>query len=103
MVYVLNAKGRITNVLTGNKCAAGTGEFFLQQLRRMDVSLDEAAQWAAETEPYHVSGRCSVFCKSDCTHATNKGIPKSQGNRRPGQNDGQQRSLSCSKRWNAAT
>ena len=28
--------------------------------------------------PYHVSGRCSVFCKSDCTHATNKGIPKSQ-------------------------
>ena len=22
--------------------------------------------------------RCSVFCKSDCTHATNKGIPKSK-------------------------
>ena len=30
------------------------------------------------TDPYHVSGRCSVFCKSDCTHATNKGIPKSR-------------------------
>ena len=78
MVYVLNRFGQISNVLTGNKCASGTGEFFLQQLRRMNVSLEEAAKWAAEIEPHYVSGRCSVFCKSDCTHATNKGIPKSQ-------------------------
>ncbi len=78
MVYVLNRFGQISNVLTGNKCASGTGEFFLQQLRRMDVTLEEAARWAAATEPYPVSGRCSVFCKSDCTHATNKGVPKSR-------------------------
>ncbi len=78
MVYVMDAKGRITNVISGNKCAAGTGEFFLQQLRRMDVTLEQAAQWTDETKPYLVSGRCSVFCKSDCTHATNKGIPKSR-------------------------
>ena len=78
MVYVLDRNGRISNVITGNKCASGTGEFFLQQLRRMNVSLDEAAQWAAVASPHHVSGRCSVFCKSDCTHATNKGVPKSQ-------------------------
>jgi activator of 2-hydroxyglutaryl-CoA dehydratase len=78
MVYALDRFGRISNVITGNKCASGTGEFFLQQLRRMDASLDEAAQWAAIEEPHYVSGRCSVFCKSDCTHATNKGVPKSQ-------------------------
>jgi predicted CoA-substrate-specific enzyme activase len=78
MVYVLDQAGRISNVITGNKCASGTGEFFLQQLRRMNVSLEEAARWAAVESPHHVSGRCSVFCKSDCTHATNKGIPKSQ-------------------------
>lgn len=78
MIYQLDPSGRITNVLTGNKCAAGTGEFFLQQLRRMDVTLEEAGQWAETTKPYHVSGRCSVFCKSDCTHATNKGIPKAR-------------------------
>ncbi|MHC4457079.1 MAG: acyl-CoA dehydratase activase [Planctomycetota bacterium] len=78
MVYVLNRLGRISNVLTGNKCASGTGEFFLQQLRRMDVSLEEADRWAAAEEPHRVSGRCSVFCKSDCTHATNKGVPKSK-------------------------
>ncbi len=78
MVYALDRSGVIANVITGNKCASGTGEFFLQQLRRMNVSLDEAAEWAAVEYPHHVSGRCSVFCKSDCTHATNKGIPKSQ-------------------------
>ncbi len=78
MVYALDRSGRIANVITGNKCASGTGEFFLQQLRRMDVSLDEAAGWAGVEEIHHVSGRCSVFCKSDCTHATNKGIPRSQ-------------------------
>jgi len=78
MVYVLDRSGRISNVITGNKCASGTGEFFLQQLRRMNVSLEEAAQWASVESPHHVSGRCSVFCKSDCTHATNKGIPKSR-------------------------
>jgi predicted CoA-substrate-specific enzyme activase len=78
MVYVLNRFGQISNVLTGNKCASGTGEFFLQQLRRMDVTLEEATRFAAKTEPYLVSGRCSVFCKSDCTHATNKGVPKSK-------------------------
>ena len=78
MVYALDRFGRISNVITGNKCASGTGEFFLQQLRRMNVSLVEAAQWAKVEKPHYVSGRCSVFCKSDCTHATNKGIPKSQ-------------------------
>ncbi len=78
MVYVLNRFGRISNVITDNKCASGTGEFFLQQLRRMNVSLEEASRWAAEEKPFSVSGRCSVFCKTDCTHATNKGIPKSK-------------------------
>ena len=78
MVYVLNRHGRISNVMTGNKCASGTGEFFMQQLRRMDVTLEDAARWSATTEPYAVSGRCSVFCKSDCTHAINKGIPKAR-------------------------
>ena len=76
IVYVLDRMGQISNVVTGNKCASGTGEFFQQQLRRMDVTIAEAADWSSAGEPYHVSGRCSVFCKSDCTHATNKGIPK---------------------------
>ncbi|MGZ3593190.1 MAG: acyl-CoA dehydratase activase, partial [Syntrophales bacterium] len=76
MVYVLGKDGRICSVQTGNKCASGTGEFFLQQLRRIGMSLREATNFANDERPYKVSGRCSVFCKSDCTHATNKGVPK---------------------------
>lgn len=77
-VYMLDGLGKIRSVHTGNKCASGTGEFFLQQIRRMGVSLDDAIKFAESEEPYHVSGRCSVFCKSDCTHASNKGVPKGQ-------------------------
>ena len=42
MVYTLDAKARITGVHTGNKCASGTGEFFLQQIKRMNLELEEA-------------------------------------------------------------
>ena len=77
-VYMIDGLGKIRSVHTGNKCASGTGEFFLQQIRRMGVSLDDAIKYAETEEPYHVSGRCSVFCKSDCTHASNKGVPKGQ-------------------------
>ena len=76
IIYQLNEEGSIVGVRTGNKCASGTGEFFLQQIRRMNIGVDEASCIAHGAEPYNVSGRCSVFCKSDCTHALNKGIPK---------------------------
>lgn len=76
IVYVLDEKKKISKVLTGNKCASGTGEFFLQQLKRMDITLEEAGLYGEDGHPYNISGRCSVFCKSDCTHALNKGVPR---------------------------
>ncbi|MBE0618845.1 MAG: CoA activase, partial [Proteobacteria bacterium] len=76
LVYGLDAAGRIRTVHAGNKCASGTGEFFLQQLKRMDLDPTEAVALAASSEGYPVAGRCSVFCKSDCTHAMNKGVAK---------------------------
>ena len=76
MVYHLDDDGRVDEIHTGNKCASGTGEFFLQQLGRMSITLDEAGDMEMPEKPYVVSGRCSVFCKSDCTHALNKGIAK---------------------------
>ncbi len=76
IAYKLDREGRITGVFTGNKCASGTGEFFLQQIKRMNLSVDEAVSCADLANPYKVAGRCSVFCKSDCTHALNKGAPK---------------------------
>jgi predicted CoA-substrate-specific enzyme activase len=76
IAYKLDQDGRIINVFTGNKCASGTGEFFLQQIKRMNLGVEEAVAIADLENPYKVAGRCSVFCKSDCTHALNKGALK---------------------------
>ncbi len=76
IAYFLDKSGRIRSVQTGNKCASGTGEFFLQQITRMDLGLEAAISEAKGEEPYPLAGRCSVFCKSDCTHALNKGLAK---------------------------
>ncbi|MFQ6613054.1 MAG: acyl-CoA dehydratase activase [Fidelibacterota bacterium] len=76
MIYQLDDSGKISKVFTGNKCASGTGEFFIQQTRRLGVGLEDAVHFGRDEKPYLVSGRCSVFCKSDCTHATNIGVPK---------------------------
>jgi len=78
LLYRLDRDRSIVGVHTGNKCASGTGAFFLQQTARMALGPGEASRIARGVEPYAVAGRCSVFCKSDCTHALNKGIPKSQ-------------------------
>ena len=75
VLYRLNDKGRIVGIFTGNKCASGTGEFFLQQIDRMGLDLSRINEIETD-EYYELSSRCSVFCKSDCTHALNKGVPK---------------------------
>ncbi len=75
LVYKIGEKGGIVSVHSGNKCASGTGEFFLQQIRRMGLTLEDAVTLAERGTPHRIAGRCSVFCKSDCTHALNKGEP----------------------------
>jgi len=74
--YQVDASNKIINLFTGNKCASGTGEFFQQQIRRIGIGIEEAVAVQNIDQPYRVSGRCSVFCKSDCTHALNKGEKK---------------------------
>lgn len=78
IAYKLDGHGKIRDVFTGNKCASGTGEFFLQQLKRMGLTVENAMAIVDLDNPYKTAGRCSVFCKSDCTHALNKGEPKSR-------------------------
>jgi len=74
VVYTVDGDGRIVNTYAGNKCASGTGEFFAQQLKRMDLGLDAVAkQEVHDASVYRLSSRCSVFMKSDCTHKLNKG------------------------------
>ncbi len=78
MVYNLDETGKIASLVTKNQCASGTGEFFLQQISRMNLALNDVYDLAKDADPHKVTGRCSVFCKSDCTHALNKGTPKGE-------------------------
>ncbi|MCP4751804.1 MAG: activase [Proteobacteria bacterium] len=73
VVYTIDPDGKIITNHSGNKCASGTGEFFKQQLGRMDMKLEEALDLPSGCQVHPLSSRCSVFMKSDCTHKMNKG------------------------------
>ncbi|MHA1408268.1 MAG: BadF/BadG/BcrA/BcrD ATPase family protein [Candidatus Heimdallarchaeaceae archaeon] len=73
VLYVLDKQGNIINVLGHDKCAAGSGEFFVQQVGRLDLSLEEAIKLAHKGKKIQLASRCSVHCKSDITHKLNKG------------------------------
>jgi len=73
VVYLLDGSGRVQTTIAGNKCASGTGEFFRQQLGRMDLKLEDLDEATRGARVLKLSARCSVFMKSDCTHRLNKG------------------------------
>ena len=73
VVYLLDGRGRVQTTIAGNKCASGTGEFFRQQLGRMDLRLEDLDEATEGARVLKLSARCSVFMKSDCTHRLNKG------------------------------
>jgi predicted CoA-substrate-specific enzyme activase len=71
LVYML-VDGGIANVLSHNKCAAGSGEFFVQLIGRMGLGMDEAIQLSSTGKVVPLASRCSVHCKSDVTHKLNR-------------------------------
>jgi predicted CoA-substrate-specific enzyme activase len=71
LVYILT-RGRITHVLSHNKCAAGSGEFLVQQIGRMGLGMEAAIQLSLRGKVVPLASRCSVHCKSDITHKLNR-------------------------------
>ncbi|MBI5672601.1 MAG: hypothetical protein HZC50_04935 [Nitrospirae bacterium] len=71
LIYLL-MDGRITNVASHNKCAAGSGEFFVQQIGRMGLGMEDAIQRSFSGKVVPLASRCSVHCKSDITHKLNR-------------------------------
>jgi predicted CoA-substrate-specific enzyme activase len=65
--------GVIKNIISTTKCAAGTGEFIVQQLQRMGMTIEEGIKASLDGEFTQLATRCSVHCKSDATHKLNKG------------------------------
>jgi len=73
VVYTIDKNNKIITSFSGNKCASGTGEFFKQQLARMNMRLNDINALPEQSRVLKLSSRCSVFMKSDCTHRLNKG------------------------------
>ncbi len=71
LVYTLT-DGKVTNVLSHNKCAAGSGEFFVQLIGRMGLEIEEAIQLSYSGKVVPLASRCTVHCKSDVTHKLNR-------------------------------
>ena len=65
--------GVVKNIISSSKCAAGTGEFIVQQLERMGLSLKQGIKESSKGQIVQLATRCSVHCKSDATHKLNKG------------------------------
>ena len=58
-------------------CAAGTGSFLDLQAHRLGISIEDFGALAlCSDHPAKISGRCSVFAKSDMVHLQQEGTPK---------------------------
>jgi predicted CoA-substrate-specific enzyme activase len=67
------AGGVVRNMVSSSRCAAGSGEFLVQQFGRMNLDLESGIRAARNGRRVALASRCSVHCKSDATHKLNKG------------------------------
>ena len=70
-------KGRMTNFLMNDKCAAGTGRGMEVFADLLGVSINEAGDrsYDVKEEPQAVSSTCVVYAKSEATGLLRKGWP----------------------------
>lgn len=83
VIEIGNMNGRyVTNLndlpifAVSQDCAGGTGSFFEDQMSRLGLELEEYSNLVknAHTVP-RLSGRCSVFAKTDIIHRQQEGVP----------------------------
>ncbi len=70
------AGGHAPEFSMNESCAAGTGSFFEDQMERLGLPLESYSELVgrAQTVP-RLSGRCSVFAKTDIIHRQQEGVP----------------------------
>lgn len=57
-------------------CAGGTGSFFEDQMYRLGLNMEDYSKICEEaTSTPRLSGRCSVFAKTDIIHRQQEGVP----------------------------
>jgi bzd-type benzoyl-CoA reductase Q subunit len=71
-------KGKVTNFLMNDKCAAGTGRGMEVFADLLSVSIEDVGEMSfqIDEEPPPVSSTCVVFAKSEASALLRKGWPK---------------------------
>ncbi len=71
---ILIRDGIVTDFGMNTVCAAGTGSFLDHQALRLDMSIEELAERALNSQtPVRIAGRCTVFAESDMVHKQQMG------------------------------
>ncbi|TET17007.1 MAG: 2-hydroxyglutaryl-CoA dehydratase [Dehalococcoidia bacterium] len=66
--------GIVTDFGMNTVCAAGTGSFLDHQALRLNISIEEFAKRALNSNtPVRIAGRCTVFAESDMIHKQQMG------------------------------
>ena len=70
------ADGVAPEFAMNESCAAGTGSFFEDQMQRLGLPLERYSDLVAGAQSVpRLSGRCSVFAKTDIIHRQQEGVP----------------------------
>ena len=69
--------GVVTDYAMNTLCAAGTGAFISSLAKRLDVSIEDVAKLAYESNvKVNIAARCTVFAESDLIHKIQAGYKK---------------------------
>jgi predicted CoA-substrate-specific enzyme activase len=74
-VIRLDARGRITDYQTNDKCAAGAGMFLELVCKSLDLSINDIGTIALSApKPVPVTSQCSIFAESEVIYLMNEGV-----------------------------
>ena len=75
LIY-LDEEGRFKSYVTNSICAAGTGSFLDEQMRRLGLNYENIKEFSIIKDPPHIAARCAVFAKTDIVHFQQEGYTK---------------------------
>lgn len=69
--------GNLKNIYKNFLCAAGTGSFFDQQIKRLELTYEEIENWEIPLNNVpSIASRCTVFAKTDLINRQQEGYSK---------------------------
>ncbi|MEN3045824.1 MAG: acyl-CoA dehydratase activase [Candidatus Hydrothermales bacterium] len=76
-IIEIDEKGNLKNIYKNYLCAAGTGTFFDQQIKRLSLSYEEIENWDIPINNVPpIASRCTVFAKTDLINRQQEGYSK---------------------------